>query len=151
MGSAFYVAPEMIKAQKSERGYDSRADWWALGVLLYEMLVGHPPFQGEQLPDVFGSIAQCAYEIPPDVTVRRQHESLSWRISLSPAPFHTPNTHRVMGVSVRSTKQCSKEARHLLSRLMCPNPDTRLGGMHGAQEVKQHPFFRDVQWACTFE
>ena len=32
-------------------------DWWAYGVLLYEMMAGHPPFQGEDEEDLFTSIA----------------------------------------------------------------------------------------------
>jgi serine/threonine protein kinase len=39
-GTPEYIAPEML----SGSGYDKTADWWALGVLTYEMLTGIPPF-----------------------------------------------------------------------------------------------------------
>ena len=39
-GTAEYLAPEMV----NEQGHDFTIDWWALGVLIYEMLVGIPPF-----------------------------------------------------------------------------------------------------------
>merc|ERR1712032_1129266 len=39
-GTQAYFAPEMIEGA----GYDQRVDVWALGILLYEMLVGHSPF-----------------------------------------------------------------------------------------------------------
>lgn len=39
-GTAEYLAPEMLIGN----GHDFTVDWWALGILLYEMLVGIPPF-----------------------------------------------------------------------------------------------------------
>lgn len=39
-GTPEYLAPEIIRGEP----YDKRVDWWALGILMYEMLVGYPPF-----------------------------------------------------------------------------------------------------------
>ena len=40
VGTAEYLSPEMIK----ESGHDKGVDWWALGILMYEMIIGIPPF-----------------------------------------------------------------------------------------------------------
>ena len=40
VGTPDYIAPEMLKRQ----GYAELVDWWALGVIIYEMLIGYAPF-----------------------------------------------------------------------------------------------------------
>ncbi|HET7504713.1 MAG TPA: serine/threonine-protein kinase, partial [Kofleriaceae bacterium] len=47
MGSPAYMAPEQME---SSRNVDHRTDIWSLGVVLYQLVVGKPPFQGETLP-----------------------------------------------------------------------------------------------------
>ena len=53
MGTAFYMSPEQLTNPK---GVDSRSDIWALGVILYELLAGTPPFMGESVPEIIGGI-----------------------------------------------------------------------------------------------
>ncbi|KAG6891660.1 AGC protein kinase Gad8 [Termitomyces sp. T32_za158] len=51
-GTPEYLAPEILTAQ----GYDKTIDWWTLGVLLYEMLAGLPPFYDEVTDDMYRKI-----------------------------------------------------------------------------------------------
>lgn len=43
VGSLLYVAPEVIE----KKSYGAEIDWWSVGIIFYEMLVGFPPFWGE--------------------------------------------------------------------------------------------------------
>ena len=52
MGTLFYMSPEHCDGQK----IDHRTDIWAIGVMLYEMIAGHLPFEGEYSSAVMYSI-----------------------------------------------------------------------------------------------
>uniref|UniRef100_A0ACB8G5R8 Uncharacterized protein n=1 Tax=Sphaerodactylus townsendi TaxID=933632 RepID=A0ACB8G5R8_9SAUR len=51
-GTPDYIAPEILQ----EMLYGPDVDWWAMGVLLYEMLCGHAPFEAENEDDLFEAI-----------------------------------------------------------------------------------------------
>ncbi|AUX43897.1 protein kinase [Sorangium cellulosum] len=53
MGSPGYMSPEQMMAPKS---VDGRADVWSFGVLLYTLVTGEPPFQGETVAAVMANI-----------------------------------------------------------------------------------------------
>ena len=42
VGTVDYIAPEILLNQ----GYDETVDWWSLGTIMFEMLMGYPPFYG---------------------------------------------------------------------------------------------------------
>ncbi|KAA0185701.1 Calcium-dependent protein kinase C [Fasciolopsis buskii] len=52
-GTPDYIAPEIVKYEP----YGKSVDWWSFGVLLYEMLAGQPPFDGEDEEELFRNIA----------------------------------------------------------------------------------------------
>uniref|UniRef100_A0AAR2KM31 non-specific serine/threonine protein kinase n=1 Tax=Pygocentrus nattereri TaxID=42514 RepID=A0AAR2KM31_PYGNA len=51
-GTPEYIAPEVILRQ----GYGKPVDWWAMGVILYEFLVGCAPFFGDTPEELFGQV-----------------------------------------------------------------------------------------------
>ncbi|CAL8261114.1 unnamed protein product [Arctogadus glacialis] len=51
-GTPDYIAPEILQ----ELEYGASVDWWALGVLMYEMMAGQPPFEADNEDDLFESI-----------------------------------------------------------------------------------------------
>ncbi|CAK9808222.1 Protein kinase C [Anthophora plagiata] len=51
-GTPDYIAPEILQ----ELHYGASVDWWALGVLMYEMMAGQPPFEADNEDDLFESI-----------------------------------------------------------------------------------------------
>jgi eukaryotic-like serine/threonine-protein kinase len=53
VGSPYYMAPEQMRASLE---IDSRADIWSLGAILFELLTGKCPFDGESLPVIFAKV-----------------------------------------------------------------------------------------------
>jgi serine/threonine-protein kinase len=55
VGSPLYMSPEQLD---SARDVDARADVWALGVVLFELLTGETPFRGESIPQLVAAVLQ---------------------------------------------------------------------------------------------
>ncbi len=51
LGTVYYIAPEVIR-----RKYDEKADIWSIGIILYILLCGYPPFNGENDLEIYKSI-----------------------------------------------------------------------------------------------
>jgi len=62
-GSPYYIAPEVLLAS----GADVKADMWSVGVLIYELLVGKPPFDGANLLEIRDKIISNKPTFPDDV------------------------------------------------------------------------------------
>jgi len=62
MGSPLYMAPEQLSAAKS---VDKRADIWALGIILYELVTGERPFDAPTLPQL---VLRVATDAPTPIT-----------------------------------------------------------------------------------
>jgi len=103
-GTPEYLAPEIIKKQ----GHNRMVDYWTLGCLIYEMLMGYPPFQGSKKAqrDLYKTIISGEYVLPSNM---------------------------------------DETAKDLISKLLKTDPEKRLGSK-GTEEIKSHPFFRDVDY-----
>ena len=63
-GTPEYLAPEVIKRQ----GHNKAVDWWCLGSIIYEMVVGLPPFYSKSRSELFDKIKFNNPNIPPYVS-----------------------------------------------------------------------------------
>ena len=105
VGTPDYIAPEVFK----QKGYGQEIDWWSLGVIMFEMMIGYPPFYSDSSTETCKKI-------------------LDWENHLE----------------IRPEANISKEAVDILKRLI-NDPEKRLG-RNGADEIKQHPYFKNVDW-----
>eukprot|EP00798_Chlamydomonas_sp_ICE-L_P021215 gene21215-28125_t len=125
-------------------------DWWSLGAIMFEMLLGYPPFYSDdplttclkilnwrmflKFPDEL-PISPLARS-PLNLLMRRNDDPLTtcrkivnWRMFLK-FPDEVP---------------ISPLAKDLIQRLMC-DVDDRLGTHGGLAEIQAHPFFANVPW-----
>ena len=58
IGTAYYIAPEVLQSE-----YDEKCDIWSIGVILYTMLAGVPPFQGENELEIVKKVKQGIYDL----------------------------------------------------------------------------------------
>lgn len=63
-GTPEYLAPEIILS----KGYNKAVDWWALGVLIYEMAAGYPPFFADQPIQIYEKIVSGKVRFPSHFT-----------------------------------------------------------------------------------
>jgi len=102
-GTPEYLAPELLIG----KGYTKVVDWWTIGILLYEMLCGLPPFYDENTNDMY---------------------------------------KKILTEELRFPDEMSLAANDVLKQLLNRDPAQRLGS-NGADEIKRHPFFADINWA----
>eukprot|EP00744_Colponema_vietnamica_P000936 GILI01001620.1.p1 GENE.GILI01001620.1~~GILI01001620.1.p1 ORF type:complete len:366 (-),score=46.25 GILI01001620.1:101-1198(-) len=65
-GTPEYLAPEIIQS----KGHGKSVDWWALGILIYEMLAGYPPFYDEHPFGIYQKVLAGKVEYPRHFDVR---------------------------------------------------------------------------------
>lgn len=113
-GTPNYIAPEILRGED----YAFSVDWWALGVLLYEMLAGRSPF------DVVGATDN------PD----QNTEDYLFQV--------------ILEKTIRIPRSLSVKAASILKGFLNKNPADRLGCHKetGFMEIMSHPFFKTIEW-----
>ena len=115
-GTPEYLAPEVIR----NTGHGTAVDWWALGILVYEMLIGQPPFWDQNPMRIYEQIVAGHIRFPTAHPSQHGH-----RHSL-----HVP-----------------RAARDFILALCKTDPTQRLGHIAGgSKRVMQHYFFDGIDW-----
>ena len=66
-GTPNYIAPEILLA--TEQGHSFEVDVWSMGVILYTLLVGRPPFESKDYRVTYQRIVENIYSFPPEVEI----------------------------------------------------------------------------------
>ncbi|KAL3319235.1 hypothetical protein Ciccas_002108 [Cichlidogyrus casuarinus] len=77
-GTPDYISPEVLNCQSKPGEIGPQCDWWALGIICYEMLFGEPAFYGEALVETYTRIltSEKSLKFPDDVDFSKESESL---------------------------------------------------------------------------
>jgi len=102
-GTPEYLAPEIVTGA----GHDKAVDWWSLGILLYELTVGIPPFYSQNVNEMYNKIQHGVLRFPPFL---------------------------------------SEPCKNLIVALLNRDPTKRLGSKDDVNDIKIHPFFKDISW-----
>lgn len=121
VGTPDYIAPEVLAAQNGSSGYSytCAVDWWSLGVIMYECLVGYTPFYADDPVTTCRKILrwkQCL-DIPPEIRSKLSEECINFLSCLLAGPENR------IGSSLDGTEY-----------------------KNGFAQIVQHPWFEGFDW-----
>lgn len=92
-GTPNYIAPEVLLGKAG--GHSFEADIWSLGVIIYTLLVGVPPFQQKNVEDIYKKIELNKYIFPADCELSSDSIDLITRILIS-NPMERPDLEQIL-------------------------------------------------------
>jgi chromosome segregation ATPase len=76
VGTPDYISPEVLKSQGGNGHYGRECDWWSVGVVLYEMLLGDTPFYAESVIVTYKKIMEKKFSYPSEVFISKPAKDL---------------------------------------------------------------------------
>ena len=78
VGTPDYISPEVLQSQGNPVGYGKECDWWSVGIVLYELLVGDTPFYSDSLVGTYGKIMdhKNSLHFPEEAPISENAKSL---------------------------------------------------------------------------
>ncbi|KAL1469270.1 hypothetical protein MTO96_004977 [Rhipicephalus appendiculatus] len=133
-GTPNYLAPEVLRME----GHGFAADVWAMGCIMYALLVGRPPFETSTLTETYQRILRGAYTLPPGLSDVARSLLVSL---LQPEPQERPSLNEVLEHPfLRPPREQSGQLLGMLSRLRidqsaanASRSTTRTSGHSGVQ------------------
>ena len=91
VGTIYYMAPELLE----KKPYSFAADIWSIGVIMYNLIIGYPPFKGKDKSETKEKIINVNYEFPDNAIISNAAKDLIKQI-LVYEPDQRPNLLQIL-------------------------------------------------------
>lgn len=92
-GTPNYIAPEVLGGKNTGHSYE--VDIWAIGIMMYALLIGKPPFQAKDVQVIYERIKKSEYSFPEDKPISQEAKELITDL-LSLNPLQRPTVNEIL-------------------------------------------------------